>query len=378
MIYDVAIIGAGPAGSTCALALRGKGLKVALLDKHQFPRDKVCGDAIPAMCGRILQEIDPKYRLALDAFPKKSNTRSCLVVGPGGGRFEYHFKTGGWCSPRLDFDNLLLNFVLEDGQTHFLPGNAVETIKRHEAIWEVGFGNEKIQAKLIVGADGANGICAKKLSGQQLDADHHCAAVRQYFQRIKGIEDGRMEIHLVKDYLPGYFWIFPVGEGRCNVGFGMMRKDVAKRKISLRNALPELIGSTPSLRERFEGAMAEGSVQGFGLPMGSRKVPMSGDGFLLCGDAAALVEPATGEGIGNAMFSGWSAAQVVQESLKMNDFSAEFLKRHDEQVYGKLWKGMHQKHLAQKYVGGRALLLDILLRLAGSPGPLRWLTKKIF
>ena len=378
MIHDVAIIGAGPAGSTCALGLRDAGLRVALLDKAIFPRDKVCGDAIPALCGRVLQQIDPALRKALDAFTSKVSTATCRVVAPAGHHFEYRFQTSGWCSPRLDFDQFLLGHAREVAGLDFFPGHGVKSILGGPGNWELITEQGSVHAKVLVGADGANGLCASRLSGQQMSPDHHCAAVRAYYSNVGDLVDDRMEIHLLERYLPGYFWIFPVGNGLANVGFGMMRNDIAKQKLSLRQLLPELLAQSPGLAPRFAHAVAHSLVQGFGLPLGARKVPLSGEGFLLCGDAGCLIEPATGEGIGNAMYSGHIAALTLKRAFSQNRFDADFFQSHDQQVYAKLWKGMRQKHLAQQVLGGRKAILNTLIGLAGRPGPVQWLMRKVF
>jgi geranylgeranyl reductase family protein len=377
-MYDVAILGAGPAGSTCALGLRGSGLQVALLDKASFPRDKACGDAIPALAGKVLHQISPAYFQALDAFPRKVVTARCRVVAPSGQDFQYTFQTPGWTSPRLDFDEFLRDLACRESAPLYVDGFAVDKIEGRAGDWHIHAGSRSIQARTIVGADGASGYCAAHLAGHKLSPDHHCAAVRAYYKGVEGLHQDCMEIHLVGPYLPGYFWIFPTGHGHANVGFGMMRNEISKRKLSLRRLLPELIAQTPTLAARFVNASALGPIQGFGLPLGARKLKISGAGYLLAGDAASLVEPATGEGIGNAMYSGMVAAEVLRKCVPANALRAEDFGVYDAQVYAKLWRGMRQKYWAQQAIAGRAGLLNLLVGMAGRPGPVRWLMRKVF
>jgi menaquinone-9 beta-reductase len=378
MRYDIAIIGAGPAGATCALALRGAGLKVALLDQAQFPRDKTCGDAIPALCGKVLRQLDPGFEAALRAFPAAVEIASCQVIAPNGKSFQYDFQTRGWCSPRLDFDSFLVQLVQAHTDTTLLTGRRVTAISGTAGDWVLHSSSGDLQARLIVGADGANGYCARHLAQQEMHPDHHCAAVRGYYTGVAGLLPDRMEIHLPKGYLPGYLWIFPVGEGRANVGYGMLSSEIARRKIALRKALPEMLTQVPALAARFQHAQLQGTIQGFGLPLGARRLPLSGAGFLLCGDAAALIEPATGEGIGNAMLSGQYAAELLVQACQADRFDAAFLAAYDHRVYGRLWKGLRQKQLAQRLIGNRPGLLNFLIGAAGSPGPIRGLMRKIF
>lgn len=378
MLYDIAIIGAGPAGATAALALRDTGLQVLLLDQGRFPRDKVCGDAIPALCGKVLNTLDPTYLQALQAFPAKTDIASCQVIAPNGTAFEYHFHTRGWCSPRLHFDDFLLRLVQGHTSTHIIQGTKVTDIQGQPGQWQLITPAATHHARLIIGADGANGLTAKRLAQHHMIPEHHCAAVRAYYTGIQDLQPQRMEIHLPAHYLPGYLWIFPVGDGTANVGFGMLSSDIAKRKLALRELLPTLLQTTPYLQQRFAQATPLGPVTGFGLPMGSRRRPLSGHGFLLTGDAASLIEPATGEGIGNAMVSGRLAAHIAAEAIQQNDLRHENLKAYDAQLYARLWSGLRNKYLAQRLIGGRKHILNLLIGAAGRPGPVRWLMRQVF
>ena len=376
--YDIAIIGAGPAGATCTLALRGAGLRVALLDKVVFPRDKVCGDAIPARAVRVLREVSPTSAQALAAWPMKTTIRACKVVAPDGRPFTYSFETSGYCARRMDFDAFLLGEALVDPGMDFLPDTTVEAIVRDGDRWQIKTAKQMLSARFIIGCDGANGVTARQLAGFEMDPQHHCAAVRAYFADVADLKPDTMEIHLLQDRLPGYFWIFPVSATECNVGFGMLSNDIALRKIALRPALTEIIAQTHGLRERFARARMLGKVQGFGLPLGSRWVQMSGDAFVLCGDAASLIDPATGEGIGNAMWSAQIAAKWVIEAFKRQDFSANFLEGYSKTLHSKLSKELRNKYWAQRLVGNRIGLLNWLIGRAGKRGLVGWIVRKVF
>lgn len=378
MIYDIAIIGAGPAGATCALALRDAGLQVALIDKASFPRDKVCGDAIPARAVRVLREIAPESAHKLEALPAKTTIRACTVVAPDGRQFTYQFHQSGYCAKRLDFDAFLVNEVLQYPAIHFLPDQGAETIARKGDHWEIACGHAIVHTRFIIGCDGANGVTARQLTGFEMDPQHHCAAVRAYYAGVAGLQADTMEIHLLADWLPGYFWIFPVSASECNVGYGMLSKDIAQRKLALRPAIAEIIAQTPALRERFAQAQLQGKVQGFGLPLGSRWVQMAGDGFLLGGDAASLIDPATGEGIGNAMWSAQIAARWAVAAFTKGDLSAAFLQGYSAELHRKLSKELRRKYWVQRLVADRQWLLNWLIGRAGKRGLVGRLVRKVF
>ncbi len=375
-VYDVAIVGAGPAGATCALALKDSGLRFLLLDKAAFPRDKVCGDAIPARCAHVLRALDPRYAVELEAFPRKTGIKSCRIVAPNTHHFDYEFHTGGYCSARIDFDQFLLELALRETELDFEPEMEVREAIREGDEWKlVTRTGAEWRARAIVACDGGQSRLARQLTGREMDPRHHCAAVRAYYQGVANTDPDRMEIHFLDDFLPGYFWIFPLPNDTVNVGFGMLSDQLSEKKLNLRKSFPEILASA-GLRERFAGATELSGPKGFGLPMGSRKVPLSGKGFLLCGDAAALIEPATGEGIGNAMLSGQLAARTLRQIGVAAD-AAEW-KAYDEAVYGKLWTDLRRKYLAQRWLGQRKHLMNWLVRSANRKGPVRWLMRKVF
>ncbi|MEM7038582.1 MAG: geranylgeranyl reductase family protein [Bacteroidota bacterium] len=377
-LYDVAILGAGPAGATAALALRDSGLRVALVDKSAFPRDKVCGDAIPARCEKVLRTLDPRFAEQLRAFPEKVEIAECRVVAPNLRHFDYAFHIRGYCATRMAFDHFLLDLALQEAQPDFFPGFKATSLHREGSEWRLESRDQNLVARLVIGCDGANGITARQLTALKKIPKHHCAAVRGYYTGIGGLVEDRMEIHFLDDYLPGYFWVFPVGNGIANVGFGMLSDRVAARKANLRALLPEMVAAASGLKGRFAGAKLQGPVTGFGLPMGSRRVPMSGDGFLLCGDAASLIEPATGEGIGNAMLSARIAAETALSAFESGNLGAAALRSHDREVYRKLWKDLQNKYRAQRIIGERKWLMNWLVARANGRGPIRWLMQKVF
>lgn len=372
------ILGAGPAGISAALGLSDAGLRVALIDKASFPRDKVCGDAIPARALRVLKELHPQAAEQLAKHPLKTLSQECLVSSPDGSSFIYKFHTGGYCMRRFDFDGFLMECLQQSGKVDVYLAEDLRAILAEGEGWRIQGASKDWTCTMILGADGANGISAKQLAGFQMDPQHHCAAVRAYFEDVAELKPERMEIHLLKAGLPGYFWIFPVSENSCNVGFGMLSADVARQKVALRSKMLELIASHPDLKRRFEAAKQEGKVQGFGLPLGSRMPKVAGKGFLLLGDAAALIDPATGEGIGNAMWSGQIAARWAMKAFAQQRFDADFLKGYQDELVAKLGKELRRKHQVQRLLGSRPWLINWAIKRAGGNGLVAWLVKKVF
>ena len=169
--------------------------------------------------------------------------------------------------------------------------------------------------------------------------------------------------------VPGYLWIFPLPDGRANVGLGLRTDMVKKRRVDLKKLLNELITEHPQLRERFANAKAEGPVQGMGLPLASKRWPISGDGFMLIGDAAHLIDPFTGEGISHAMISGVHAANVAAEALQAireeQAVPQAALKDYDAHVWKRLGKELGISTRLQQ-LADRPWLFNLVVNKAAS------------
>lgn len=172
-----------------------------------------------------------------------------------------------------------------------------------------------------------------------MEPRHHCAGVRAYYTGVSDLDaQGFIELIFLKELLPGYLWIFPLPGGRANVGLGLRSDMVRKRRVDLKSLMKQLVSEHPRLKHRFTNARMEGGIQGMGLPLASKRHPISGDGYLLVGDAAHLIDPFTGEGISHAMISGVHAADVAHEILGRGTVTASEAKQYDQRVWKRLGK----------------------------------------
>ncbi|MGV3637163.1 MAG: NAD(P)/FAD-dependent oxidoreductase, partial [Flavobacteriales bacterium] len=196
-----------------------------------------------------------------------------------------------------------------------------------------------VQARLVIDASGANSHFARRVAQLPMEPKHHAAGVRAYFNGVRGLDpQGFIELIFLKDLLPGYLWVFPLPGGRANVGLGLRSDMVRKRRSDLKALLLQLVHAHPQLKERFAEASLEGTVQGMGLPLASERCSLSGDGYLLVGDAGHLIDPFTGEGISHAMISGVYAADHAADMLTKNDTSAAMAAEYDKRVWKRLGK----------------------------------------
>jgi len=343
--YDIAIIGAGPSGSTCALALGKTNLRVALIDQASFPREKTCGDAIAAYVPKVLNTISSQLKDDFLAFSKKYEVDTIRLYGNDNNPLDLTYKESGYIAKRIDLDHFLFKQADAVPNVTSHTNYKVSSISKDEygfTITNAKDSSKNISTKLVIGCDGANGISRKYLDPIIKDNTHFAGAVRAYFKNVTGIPNKTFEIHFLKDLIPGYFWIFPLPNGESNVGLEMPTRNISKRRVNLRNEMINIIEKHPIIKERFKNATQLTDIKGAGLPLGSKKVSLSGEGYMFCGDAAYLIEPLTGEGIGQAIVSGRYAGWQAAECFEKQDFSATFLKKYDQTVYDKLW-GDHKK-----------------------------------
>jgi flavin-dependent dehydrogenase len=148
----------------------------------------------------------------------------------------------------------------------------------------------------------------------------------------------------------------------------MLSSKVREKQVNLKATLNKALEEDPYFRERFKNANLEGKIQGWGLPLGSKKRNISGDGFMLVGDAASLIDPFTGEGIGNAMLSAKIAVDTAERAMKADDFSASTLNQYDKAVYKKLWKELQLSHQLQKLSTKPWLFNFVVNRIQKSKG----------
>lgn len=344
------IIGAGPAGAGTSIYLSKKGIPHVVIDKESFPRDKVCGDACSGKSAYVIRNANPAWMQEIfKAEDANTPNHGIIFIAPNGKPLSIPFSPNkhdgetapGFSSKRLVFDNFLFEKLDTEHCIIFQKARVTEINKESGKVTvTISMKGEDITitAPVIVGADGDKSIVRKKFLPQYTTEKTSAVGLRAYYKGVKDMHPQNfIELHFLPEVLPGYLWIFPLPNGMANVGVGIMSERIRSKKINLREKMLYAIKNNPQLAPRFKDAELEGKILGWGLPMGMNQWPVSGDNFILTGDAASLVDPFSGEGIGNALYSGMLAANTIEEAIKEQRFDAAFLKSsYDSALYRRL------------------------------------------
>jgi len=340
----IVIIGSGPAGSSTAHFLAKAGIPHVLIDKAVFPRAKVCGDGLAPKACMMLDRMYPDF---MDRVAHSSSFLPVwggLVSAPSGHTARLYLRkpdagqrANALSIPRIVLDHYLQQ-QLDTRYTDLRTGTQVCHIERKGERFMLTLRHQEVEetlaADILIGCDGDRSIVKKTLAPLRMDPEHYVAGIRTYFNQVKAVQpDPFFELYFLKDLLPAYLWVFPLPDGRVNVGLGMTTSDVSAQRANLREILNKTLAENPIFKDRFADAVQEGKLEGWGLPLGSKKCSLSGPGFLLTGDAGSLIDPLTGEGVGNALYSGWLAAEAVTKAVLADRTDAAFLKlNYDDRV----------------------------------------------
>jgi menaquinone-9 beta-reductase len=365
MERDVIVVGAGPSGATAAMALARKGRDVLLLDRKEFPRDKACGDGIPAGAIELLFDLGMKEKiLAADFYP----VHGLRLISPKGYTFDADFeenKNGvdSFIVPRLKFDAVLQEHAVDSG-AEFCRGQAKEPIVENGRVVGVRASIngtlQEIRSKVVIAADGVTSVITRALRPVKHIERHRAVALRAYLEDIEELPH-RVEFFLTREVLPGYAWIFPIGEGKVNIGLGMRLDIFRGKKQSLDDMLAAFM-EMPMLRKRLQQGAKLRDVSTWQLNFGSqRKLQHTFDGALLTGDAAGFINPLTGGGIYNALISAKMAADVAHEALSNGDVSRTAMQVYEKMVKEAMWSGMRRSYFIQRWLLAFPFLVDLLI-----------------
>lgn len=309
---DLAIVGAGPAGCAAAITARRAGLRVVVIDKARFPRDKICGDGLTTSALRELEDLglDPR------AVPSWIDVDEVTVRSPSGREVVFPMSHDDGIhaavSRRRDLDAALVE-VARDHGTEILEDHALATIDADgETVAVTTDRDVTITADHVIAADGMWSPTRRLLGLSEPGYRGEWHAFRQYVTGVSPRAARELIVWFEADLLPGYAWSFPIADGVANIGFGILR-DGGSYEVPDMGAVWRELLRRPHIRE-FLGpdVRAEGPHRAWPIPARVDRVELCAGRVLFVGDAAAATDPMTGEGIGQALSTGrWAAEAIV-------------------------------------------------------------------
>jgi len=333
--WDVAVVGAGPAGATAAAHLARDGHRVLLLDRQGFPREKVCGD------GLIADTIAALGRLgALDAVRQRA-FRATVTSIYSPSRIRVDLPGESLTIKRLELDALLVRRALEDGAT-VAHGRVVDVRPTQELVNVIVAGAARpIPARFVVLATGADLRLSSRLRSAPEDAPSGIA-LRCYVRSPERLD--RLVISYDRAIVPGYAWIFPLRDGEFNIGCGVFFGQQDQGSYNLRSIFDRFMGTFPEAQAILARASERTSLKGARLRCGLRHAGYAaGPRVLTIGESLGATFPFTGEGIGKAMETGELAADTLRHALH----------RDDSQAIASFGERLTQA-LSTRYIGYRA------------------------
>ncbi|MCB9419116.1 MAG: NAD(P)/FAD-dependent oxidoreductase [Ardenticatenaceae bacterium] len=369
---DVIVVGAGPAGATTAVYLAQQGYDVLLLDRHQFPRDKTCGDAVPAGAIDTLNHLGmgDKIQQAVqrgELYPLES----MRLVSPKGYELEamFHKGPGGndsYVAPRQYFDVLIQQHAIDSG-AKFRQAQATAPLLENGRVVGVKVKEngriQELHSKVVVGADGVTSVITRTLrpkENQHTDG-HRAVALRAYIEGLKEFPH-QVEFYLYNQILPGYAWIFPTAQNRANIGLGMRLDHFRAKKQSLEEMLDTFL-AMPAIKKRLQPGWKLHDMATWQLNFGSQQhLQHVYDSAILVGDAAGLINPLTGGGIHNAIISAKLAARTVHEALQRNDTSRSSMQIYEQRIHEAIWGSMKRSYQFQRSLMRFPMLIDFLVK----------------
>lgn len=357
---EVIVAGAGPAGAATATFLARAGVNTLLLDRQRFPRDKVCGDFVGPVALVELQ------RLGITDLPayRQSNVVHSAAVFLDGKRLIASpipdvpgLPPYGRVIPRKDLDAWIVAAARAAGATVIEGVRARDVVVEsdHVAVTVEERGvTRTLRAHALVGADGSSSLIARVLRGSPAPDEDRIIAVRAYFDGVAGPED-QADLYFSAESFPGYYWLFPTGPGRANVGVGMVLETFPRTEDHLRELLLSLIDRDPGLQARLRDARMEGKVVGWPLTTYNPRLPVIGERVVLVGDAAGLINSLNGEGIQYALLSGRWAAETLIAARAASDYSARSLTPYAVRVERELRYDMALSGMIVQLIRNRSL-----------------------
>jgi geranylgeranyl reductase family protein len=347
-VRDVVVVGGGPSGAACAYWLAEAGHDVLLVEKKRYPREKTCGDGLTPRSVKQLYDMGLAEDLA--GHHRYGGLRSMAFGHTLELQWPKHpdYPDHGYVVTRKDLDQLVAQRAQKAGADLWEASEATDPLVdgglvRGAVVARKDTGSvEEVRARYVVVADGANSRFGRSLGTSRNRSYPLGMAIRGYFTSPRHDEPW-IESHLdIRDkagnVLPGYGWIFPVGDGRVNVGIGLLSTFNQWKAVNTTHLMEAFVDYAPD-SWGISPETSCGPATGGRLPMGLSVGPHAGPTYLVTGDAGGAINPFNGEGIAYAYETGRMAAEVIDEALVTgNGLALSEYERRLQADYGLYYK----------------------------------------
>ena len=339
----ICIVGAGPAGAAASLELSKSCIPHLLVDASVFPRHKACGDILTSGAIRALNRLHPGILGTLKDRNQLRPVWKTLVFPPNNEPISLDFlpldgrdgEPGCLAVSRYDLDLALIEKVKESSFADFREGFRIKSAENTGTGMRLETEDGRVvEAELVIFASGSGGSLLTSL-GHPLPSEETALGIRAHYEGVQWNPE-ETALFLQADSMPGGLYLTPLPDGSCNVNLVLSARKLKKDKVVLRDQMEELLGSNLRLKQAFSHARRKGNPEGSVLSLGLRKRKISGNRYLLAGDAAGLTEFFSGNGIPQAFASGQLAAQYAGRALSAKDFSADVFKAYDREIFRKI------------------------------------------
>jgi geranylgeranyl reductase family protein len=352
---EVLVAGAGPAGAAAAIEARRLGLDVVVVDRATFPRDKTCGDGLTTGALRSLEALGLDVR----KLPSYASVGEVVLVSPSGREVALSLPADGEFAgvvPRAELDAAVLECARDEG-ARVVEGVAVRDVHTEDDFVTVELeGASAVRARWVVAADGHYSAVRRLLAAAHAPTDLGTwHAFRQYFNDV---DDERMWVLFDAELLPGYAWVFPLGGGRANVGFGVLRDGRHGRRMGKQLAAQwrDVVDGSKLRGILGPRATADGPHRAWPIPASFDPARLTQGRVLFAGDAAHVVDPMTGEGIAQALDTGMFAARAIEAGATPAAVAARYRRDVRRSLAPDLWLARTLQHLLRPTLGARATL----------------------
>lgn len=357
---NVTVVGAGPAGTILSFLLSKEKIDHILIEKKHENAGKICGDGLTVDVMYSLKKI--KHPLFEEIIHQNKSYFPCYgveFITSQKRKYKLEFNRNDlpyapvYTCTRDIFNTQLRKFTLSPYAQVYYNTKLLSVHRNHKRLVIKLMNNhfqKEIHTDLIIGCDGPNSTVRKFLHPmpQRIDSfEYH--AIRTYFDHVNtNLKPEFLQFYFLKNLLPGYFWIFPLNNNAVNTGIIALKSSLRKKKLSLKSEFEKISNENKEICQLLGNCNQMSPLEGGRLITNDSKIGLTGNNYILTGDAGGLIEPFLGKGIGIAIYSAIVATDVVKKAILLNNYNHDILVKYEHELYRRFNKQWYISHILKK------------------------------